>query len=118
MPAEYTLKKDPLSKSRLHKVAKVLIDESKEDREKALETFKYFKQIVDDMRANVDSEIQENVSTAERCMIDCLKLAQDSRQKVLKALELLVKVENKFATASTNEQEEDAEDISFEDLAS
>lgn len=118
MPAEYQLKKDPLSRSRLHKVAKALIEESKQDRDKALQTYDYFKKIVDDMQGNVDAGIPDNVSTAQKCMIDCLRLAQDSRTKVIKALELLIKADNKFAPKSTEAETEDQEDISFEDLAS
>ena len=109
MPAEYKLKNSPINRNRLHKIAKTLVDESKEDRKAAQDAFSYFRDIVE------NSTTEESVSTAQKCMVDCLKLAQDSRNKVIKALELIIKADTKYA-ATPMDAEEDVSKLTFDDF--
>jgi hypothetical protein len=111
MATEYHLKNNPLTPNRLYKLAKNLIQESKEDRTKALETFEYFKGKVEE---GVLAENDNANSTAQKCMIDCLKLAQDSRNKTLKALDLVFKA-SKLVADSGDKDTEDS-DVKFDDL--
>lgn len=91
MPQDYKLKVDPLDENRIKKIVKEAYDEAKEDREKALSAFTYFQEVLESARAEGDNI---NSTAAQKAMIDCLKLAQDAKNKCLKALEVLVKYRN------------------------
>ena len=84
MPSPYVLKKPPLDPNRLQKICKKVIDESGDDRQLALETHRFFRQMVDENPQD---------STAKSLMVDCLKLAQTSKNSVLKIVDLLIKLE-------------------------
>jgi hypothetical protein len=84
MPSTYKLKNDPLDKTRLQKIAKNIVDEAKEDRAVALDAYKYFKEMVEE-------NPQDNA--AKTLMVECLKLAQGSKTNVIKAMEVVVKLE-------------------------
>jgi len=84
MPREYILKKPVLDQNRLQKYAKKILDEASEDRQLALEAYRYFKEMV-------DSNPQDSV--AKQQMSDCLKLAQSSKGNSLKVMDLLIKFE-------------------------
>ena len=84
MPSEYILKKPVMDPNRLQKIAKKLIDESSEDRSLALEMVKYYKDMV---------EGNPNDNTSKSLIVDCLKLAQSSKDKVIRVMDLLVKME-------------------------
>jgi hypothetical protein len=118
MVSNYTPKKSPLTKNRIHKIAKNLIEESFEDRKAAMEAFKYFKEKVDLFHG--DREMREVVSKAEQCMVDCLKLAAQSREKALRGIEIAIKAENKFAAKDRKNETplaaEDPEEFNFEDF--
>ena len=86
--------------NRIQKTAKKLIEESSEDRSLALEMMNYYKDMV---------EVNPNDNTSKSLIVDCLKLAQSSKDKVLRVMDLLVKMEsvaqksnNTKATASTD----------------
>ena len=64
------------------------MDDSKEDRVLALEAHRYFRDMVENNRQD---------SVAKNLMIDCLKLAQSSKTNTIKAVDLLVKLEDTFA---------------------
>jgi len=83
MPVDYVLKKNPLSKNRINKYVKNIIDESNKDREMALEGHEYFKN-------KVEENPQDAVSKG--LMVDCLKLAQNSKQAKLKVIDIVVKM--------------------------
>tara|TARA_R110000744_G_scaffold67576_5_gene137762 strand:+ start:422 stop:748 length:327 start_codon:yes stop_codon:yes gene_type:complete len=85
MPREYILKKPVLDQNRLQKYAKKILDESSEDRQLALEAYRYFKEMV-------DSNPQDSV--AKQQMTDCLKLAQSSKGSAIKVMDLLIKFES------------------------
>ena len=84
MPSEYTLKRSVLDANRLQKHAKKIIDDASDDRNLALEAYKYFKEMVDE-------NPQDSVSKAQ--MVDCLKLAQTSKTSALKVRDILIKFE-------------------------
>ena len=84
MPKEYLLKRPVLDQNRLQKYAKKILDESSEDRQLALEAYRYFKEMV-------DQNPQDSV--AKQQMADCLKLAQTSKTSALKVMDLLIKFE-------------------------
>jgi len=85
MPREYILKKPVLDQNRLQKYAKKILDESSEDRQLALEAYRYFKEMV-------DTNPQDSV--AKQQMTDCLKLAQSSKGSAIKVMDLLIKFES------------------------
>ena len=84
MPSQYILKKPVLDPNRLQKIAKKLIDESTEDRKLALETMKYFRDMVEENGMD---------STAKNLIVDCLKLAQSSKDKTIRILDLMLKLD-------------------------
>jgi hypothetical protein len=120
MVSNYNLKKSPITKNRIHKIAKNLIEESFEDRKCALEAYRYFKDKVDLFHA--DRDMREVVSKAEQCMVDCLKLAAQSREKAIRGIEMAIKAENKLGAKDRKVQEdspvEQNETFSFEDFDS
>ena len=85
MPSDYILTKPAIDINRLQKVAKKLLDESADDRKLALETMRYFRSMVEDNPAD---------STAKSLIVDCLKLAQSSKDKALKVIDILLKVDS------------------------
>ena len=88
MPSEYQLKRSPLDHNRIQKIAKDLISEAKEDRDLALETYRLFREMVDENPQD---------SAAKNLMADCLKIAQSSKNNVIKVMGLLVKLEDSKA---------------------
>ena len=83
MPTTYIPKTPYLAQTKIHKLAKKLIDESDEDRALALEAHRYFKQRIEENPA-------DNVSKA--LMVDCLKVAQSSKQNAIKVLAMMNKM--------------------------
>ena len=89
------------------KIGKSILQEASEDRQLALEAHRYFKGMVEESE-NTDSD-------AKRLMVECLKLAQSSKNNSIKTLSLMVKLEE-LGTQSQDEGE--ASVISFNDLES
>jgi|TARA_R110002020_G_scaffold358247_1_gene570495 LPS O-antigen subunit length determinant protein (WzzB/FepE family) len=85
MAKEYQLKRPVLDQNRLQKYAKKILDESSEDRQLALDAYRYFKNMVDENPQD---------SVAKQQMTDCLKLAQSSKGSALKVMDLLIKFES------------------------
>lgn len=92
MPTDYTLKRSVLDNNRIQKVAKKMIDESGQDRKLALDNLQYFKDMVAE---------NPNDSTAKSLIVDCMKLAQQSKDKVIKVIDLMIKLEDKNTSANT-----------------
>jgi len=84
MPSTYVLKNPPIDQNRLQKICKKIIDESNEDRKLALETHRFFRQML--------AENPQDAS-AKSLLVDCLKLAQTSKSSTLKVVDLLIKLE-------------------------
>jgi len=84
MPSSYTLKNSPIDKNRIQKVCKKVIDEANEDRQLALDTHRFFRQMLDENPQD---------AAAKNLMVDCLKLAQTSKASTLKVVDLLIKLE-------------------------
>ena len=93
MPSDYVPKVAHLNPNRIQKIAKDLIGEAKQDRDLALATHKFF-------RAMVDENPQD--STAKQLMVDCLKVAQASKNNVIKILSLVTKM-NSDATPNVQQ---------------
>ena len=84
-----------------------ILEEASEDRQLALESHRYFKDMVEQSE-NTDND-------AKRLMVDCLKLAQSSKNNSIKTLSLMVKLEE----LGTQSQDSNAASvISFNDLES
>lgn len=92
MPTTYIPKTPYLAQTKLHKIAKKLIDEADEDRRLALEAHAYFKQRIDENPA-------DNVSKA--LMVDCLKVAQASKQHTVKVISLMAKINEESTPEKT-----------------
>ena len=84
MPTPYTLKNPPIDKNRIQKVCKKVIDEANEDRKFALETHRFFREMLDENPQD---------AAAKNLMVDFLKLAQTSKGSILKVVDLLIKLE-------------------------
>jgi hypothetical protein len=84
MVSTYIPKNNPLGGTRLQKIAKKLIEESNEDRNLALDTHRFFRQMVDENPQD---------SAAKNLMVDCLKVAQASKNNVVKIIGLMIKME-------------------------
>jgi hypothetical protein len=93
MPSPYILKNPPIDPNRLQKVCKKVIDEANEDRKFALETHRFFRQMLDDNPQD---------ASAKNLMVDCLKLAQTSKTSILKVIDLLIKLETNQNKSSGN----------------
>ena len=84
MPSPYVLKNPPIDKNRIQKVCKKVLDEANEDRKLALDTHRFFRQMLDENPQD---------ASAKTLMVDCLKLAQTSKTSTLKIIDLLIKLE-------------------------
>jgi len=85
MPREYQLKRPTMDLNRLKKVAKSVLDDSKKDREHALEYLRVFRAMLTE---------NPNDDASKKAITDCLKLAQTSKGNVVKVLDLMIKLEN------------------------
>ena len=78
MSKDYVLKRSPFDKNRMLKVGKSILDDARHDRQLALESHSYFKEMVE-ASENTDND-------AKRLMVECLKLAQSSKNNSVKTL--------------------------------
>jgi len=69
---------------RIQRIAKKLIDEAGEDRQLALEAHRFFREMVDENPQD---------AAAKNLLVDCLKVAQASKNNIVKVLNLLIKME-------------------------
>ena len=106
MVRNYVPKKSFFEPTRIHKIAKDVLSDCKEDRLRALETFEYFKDLV-----SVNPE--DDKAKAE--MIYALGLSQDANDKIVKVLDMMIKMTQaeKKLEVSTKPS---TESFSFEDL--
>tara|TARA_Y100001951_G_scaffold56931_1_gene45152 strand:+ start:156 stop:497 length:342 start_codon:yes stop_codon:yes gene_type:complete len=107
MSKEYVLKKSPFDKNRMFKIGKSILEDAREDRILALEAHRYFKSMVEESE-NTDSD-------AKRLMVECLKLAQSSKNNSIKTLSLMVKLEE---LGKQSQESDGTSVISFNDLES
>lgn len=85
MPTTYIPKNSILGPTRIQRIAKKLIDEAGEDRKLALEAHRFF-------RAMIDENPQD--AAAKNLMVDALKVAQASKNNVVKIISLMIKMES------------------------
>jgi hypothetical protein len=93
MPSNYVPKTSILGPTRVQRIAKKLIDEAAEDRQLALDAHRFF-------RGMVDENPQD--AAAKGLMVDALKVAQASKNNVVKILNLVVKMEESSTTTNKN----------------
>lgn len=92
MVSNYIPKTSVLNSTRIQRIAKKIIDEASDDRKLALETHRFFRQMVDENPQD---------AAAKSLMVDCLKVAQASKNNVIKVLNLVVKMEESEPTENT-----------------
>jgi len=83
MATTYIPKTPHFAQTKIQKIAKKLIEESEEDRQLALDAHRYFKERVEENPA-------DNVSKS--LMVDCLKVAQTSKQYTVRVITLMTKM--------------------------
>jgi len=106
MPKEYIPKKSFFEPTRIHKIAKDILKDCKDDRERALETFEYFKGLV-------NSNPEDDKSKAE--LVHSLGLSMDSNDKIVKVLDMMIKMtQNEHKIQSSTPLK--TENLSFESL--
>jgi|TARA_B100000085_G_C18183495_1_gene366526 hypothetical protein len=103
MPKLYTPKQSYFSEPRVQKMAKDVVRDCTKDRAMALEAFEYFKQMVEDNP--LDDEAKKEMSKA-------LSLAQGANDKVVKILDLMLKM-----TQAEMKVTKPTDPLSFEDLS-
>ena len=106
MVRNYIPKKTFFESGRIHKIAKDVIGDCKEDRERALEMLSYFKNLV-------DSNPEDDKAKAE--MVHVLGLSQDATDNVVKVLDMMIKM-TQNEQKITASKEPTKEDFSFESL--
>jgi len=103
MPKIYTPKESYFSETRVQKMAKDVVRDSTQDRKLALEAFEYFKTMVADNP--LDDKAKAEMSKA-------LDLAQGANDKVVKILDLMLKMtQAEMRTTKTTDP------LSFEGLS-
>ena len=106
MPRTYIPKNRFFDPNRIHKIAKDVLRDCGEDRDRALKAFEYFNGLV-------NSNPEDDKAKAE--MIHALGLSQDANDKIVKILDMMIKM-----TQSEQKIEADksapVENLSFEDL--
>lgn len=90
MPKPYELKKDYSSPSKVNAIIKSVKDKSKEDREKALKLFEDLRAEATDI--GIDPDTRAN---AQKTCVDCLKLAQMSKESEIKLITLILKLKDR-----------------------
>jgi len=106
MPKEYIPKKSFFESTRIHKIAKDVIKDCREDRTRALETFEYFKNLITE-------NPEDDKSKAE--LVHALGLSMDSNDKIVKILDMMTKMtqnEQKIRASKPDKKQ----DLSFEEL--
>ena len=106
MPREYIPKKSFFEPTRIHKIAKDVVKDCREDRERALQTFEYFKDLI-------TSNPEDDKAKAE--LVHALGLSMDSNDKIVKILDMMIKMtqnEQKIHSAKPEKKE----NLSFEEL--
>ena len=105
MPKEYIPKRSFFEPTRIHKIAKDVIKDCREDRDRALETFAYFQNLV-------NTNPEDDKSKAE--LVHALGLSMDSNDKIVKILDMMIKMtQNEQKIQGTPAKKEP---LSFEEL--
>tara|TARA_R110000744_G_scaffold47421_2_gene104421 strand:+ start:164 stop:511 length:348 start_codon:yes stop_codon:yes gene_type:complete len=107
MVTTYRPKKAYFSPNRIQLTGKEILKECAEDRERALEAFKYFKGMV-------DSNPEDDKAKTE--MVKCLDISLHANERKVKLLDSMIKLAM-HQDKITPSKAKDAEDLSFEDLS-
>ena len=103
MPSHYTPKNRYFSEGRVQKLAKDVVRDCIDDRKRALKAFEYFQKMV------VDNPLDDK---AKAEMSKALDLAQGANDKVVKVLDLMLKMTQVEMKSSPEES-----NLSFENLS-
>ena len=103
MVRNYIPKKSFFEPNRIHKIAKDILKDCGTDRDRALETFEFFKNMV------VDNPYDDKAKTE---LIHALNLSMDANDKIVKILELMIKMTQSEMKSAPSKPE----NLSFEDL--
>lgn len=96
MPRNYIPKKSFFEPTRIQKIAKDLIKDCSEDRQKALETFSFFKDMI-------ESDPEDDRAKSE--LNKALQLSMDANDKIVQVLNMMLKMiasEDKNSSAETD----------------
>lgn len=85
MVTNYIPKTPAMNFNRIQRIAKKMIEEAGEDREHAIEAHRFFREMVDE---NPQDGVAKNL------MVETLKLVQNSKNNVIKILNLIIKMED------------------------
>ncbi len=103
MVRNYIPKRSFFEPNRIHKIAKDILKDCGKDRDRALETFEFFKDMV------LNNPEDDKAKTE---LIHALNLSMDANDKSVKVLELMIKMtQSEMKTAPKK-----AESFSFDDL--
>ena len=100
MVAVYKPKEKYFNETKVQKQIKSILDENKQDRTLALESYEYFK-------SNLEEEDGSGNVENQRLMLDSLKIAQSARNNSIKLVALLLK-SLEPATGSTTTKKKDS----------
>ena len=109
MVTTYELKRNPIDKNRIIKIAKDIIKANNHDRDTALAMHDHFKGIATDGEVEEPYRLQAN-----KLAVDCLKLAQSAGEKSVKLIDSLLKA---AVINSGSKSEETADDLGFEEIS-
>ncbi len=91
MPKLYTPKVRYLTSERIDKIAKDAVADCKQDRDLALEAYRYFKSRVEGEIVNEGGEPAEATSTDKQLMLEALKIVQSAKKDVLRIMDIFSK---------------------------
>lgn len=83
-------------------MCKSIMDECAEDKQKALEAYEHFKR---DLQVEEGQEPVRDISTSKKCMVECLKIAQNSKSDMIKMMGLVMKFEGSLQKSSDSTED-------------
>lgn len=107
MVRTYIPKKRFFEPTRIHKIAKEVVADCREDRERALETYSYFKKMI---------SLNPEDDKAKTEMLHALGLSQDANDKIVKILDMMIKMTSNEQKIESVKAETRSDPLSFEDL--
>jgi hemerythrin superfamily protein len=102
----YIPKTSYFATTRIEKLAKALISDCSEDRKRSLEAFAYFKRMV-------ETDVSDDKSKTE--MNKSLQLSQDANDKVVKVLDMMIKLkQSEIKATSQSDAKKEKDSFSFD----
>jgi len=107
MVRNYIPKKRFFESARIHKIAKEVVADCREDRKLALDTFSFFQGII---------SLNPEDDKAKSEMVHALGLSQDANDKIVKILDMMIKMTQSEQKIESTKEVVKSEPLSFEDL--